>query len=96
VEDATKNLKTLENPKESMVKKRCLMKMNFGNYRQQMEVERRNVSLGLQNAKISAQETAKQGQFMRKSHSADPSCSKFSFQSSDNSFRFNFSPESSE
>jgi len=46
VEDATKNLKTLENPKESMVKKRCLMKMNFGNYRQQMEVERRNVSLG--------------------------------------------------
>ena len=46
VEDVTKNLKTLENPKESMVKKRCLMKMKFGNYRQQMETERRNISLG--------------------------------------------------
>jgi len=105
-EEMEKNLNVLENPKEPIVKKRCLMKMKLGDYRQQMETEKRNISLGLHNAKIAAQNVENQGQFMRKSsHStkatptnATPSetatSDTFSFNSSDNSFRFNFAPES--
>lgn len=46
VDDIKKNVSTLENPAESVVKKRCIMKMSLGNYRQQMEKEKNKLPYG--------------------------------------------------
>ncbi|EFX87759.1 hypothetical protein DAPPUDRAFT_311991 [Daphnia pulex] len=86
-----KDVTILENPQELMVKKRCIMKMSLGDYRKKMEMEKRKVPLGLRNAAIGTASTST-GQFMRKSHLVidQENKDKFSFQHSDNSFRFNF------
>lgn len=42
-----RNVAILENPKESLVKKRCLMKTSLGNYRHQMEKEKSKLTLGI-------------------------------------------------
>jgi hypothetical protein len=46
-EEVRKNLGTLENPQEALVKKRFVMNKAFGNYRQKMEQEKKKVPLGM-------------------------------------------------
>lgn len=91
-----KDIAVLENPHELLVKKRCIMKVSFGDYRKKMELEKRKIPLGLENAAIAMVSTST-GKFMRKSHPAvDNKKQTFNFQLSQNNFRFNFDRDKKE
>ena len=47
MDDIRKTVASLENPNVPVVKKRCLMKMTLGDYRKNMEAEKRRVPLGI-------------------------------------------------
>ena len=46
VGDIKKTVSLLENPSEPVTKKRCIMKNSLGDYRKNMEAEKKKVSLG--------------------------------------------------
>ena len=52
MDDIRKTVASLESPNVPVVKKRCLMKMTLGDYRQNMEIEKRKVPLGIYILKI--------------------------------------------
>jgi len=105
LDETARILKTLTNPKAHLVKKRQLMKMTFGDYRQKMRQEELKFQKDMKKISVSAVNPAKQkGKFIRRSV-AQQACVnettenqptiegdiKFSFKKSDNSFKFNFS-----
>ncbi|XP_057365907.1 UPF0488 protein CG14286-like isoform X2 [Daphnia carinata] len=91
-----KDVAILENPHELLVKKRCIMKISLGDYRKKMELEKRKIPLGLENAAIATVSTST-GKFMRKSHPAvAEEKQKLNFQLPENSFRFNFDRDKKE
>ncbi|XP_076306560.1 UPF0488 protein CG14286 isoform X2 [Tachypleus tridentatus] len=97
--DSIKMLKTLQNPKASLIKKRQVMRGAFGDYRLKMKEDEKKFGFDKRKLKIGTPKKEQlKGNFLkicasRKNHKENPDnkTNQFHFIQSDNSFRFQFS-----
>ncbi|XP_022248381.1 UPF0488 protein CG14286-like isoform X2 [Limulus polyphemus] len=99
VEDSIKMLKTLQNPKAPLIKKRQVMRGAFGDYRLKMKEDKKKFGFDTKKLKIGTpREEQRKGKFLRvcasrkdSNKNCDNKTDQFHFIQSDNSFRFQFS-----
>lgn len=87
VQDHTKSLNVLMSSTAPVIKKRQVMRMAFGDYREKMAAEEKKVSKSATNMKLKPATTNKKTMFLKKSVFTS---------NSDNSFKFNFNVDDSQ